>query len=297
MSAIYRSTAGAQAVRQRYLELLDQWPVPAQRLRLPTSEGETFVVACGPQDAPAVLALQGSGANTAMWLGQIGAWARSLRVYAVDVIGEPGLSAPSRPPLAGDAYAGWLDDVLDGLDLPAAALMGVSFGGWIVLDYAIRRPNRVTRLVLLNPSGIGRRKIGAPVAAGLLSLFGARGRRRGLTLALGPAARRIPATPDGARTSAAKAAMASLVFKHFKPRLGPVPRFDDVALRRLAMPILAVVGEQDAMLDARQTVRRLEQTAAHATVRSLPDVGHLLPDQTGPVLDFLRTGKPAASHD
>jgi pimeloyl-ACP methyl ester carboxylesterase len=289
VTAVYRSTAGEQAVRQRYLELLDEWPVAAQRLLLPTREGETFVLACGPHDAPPVLALQGSGANTAMWLGQIGAWARSLRVYAVDVIGEPGLSAPSRPPLTGDAYAGWLDDVLDGLDLPATALMGVSLGGWLVLDYAIRRPDRVTRLVLLNPSGIGRRKLATPVAAGLLSLFGARGRRLGLVLALGPVARRAPATPEAARTSAAVAAIASLVFKHFKPRLGAIPRFDDAALRRLAMPVLAVVGEQDAMLDARQTIRRLAQTAPHAIIHALPDAGHLLPTEAGPVLDFLRS--------
>ena len=165
---IYRSAAGAHAVKQRYRQLLDQWPIPSEFVRVPTREGETFVVACGPKDAPPVLALQGSGGNAAMWLPEIAELAQHLRVYAVDVIGEPGLSAPSRPSFASEAYALWLDDVLRGLALTRVALLGVSMGGWLALDYATRRPQRV------QPSGPqtnadvdGRRS--APTAAAPMS--------------------------------------------------------------------------------------------------------------------------------
>jgi pimeloyl-ACP methyl ester carboxylesterase len=51
---------------------------------------ETFVVSCGPADAPPVVMLQGSGANAAMWLPDVEAYAQRLRLYAVDAIGEPG---------------------------------------------------------------------------------------------------------------------------------------------------------------------------------------------------------------
>ena len=80
---------------------------------MPTRHGETFVVVCGPPSAPPMLLLHGSGANAAMWLAEIESWAARFRIYAVDVIGEPGFSAPSRPSLASDAYALWMDDVLD----------------------------------------------------------------------------------------------------------------------------------------------------------------------------------------
>jgi len=135
---IYRSAAGAHAVKQRYRQLLDQWPIPSEFVRVPTREGETFVVACGPKDAPPVLALQGSGGNAAMWLPEIAELAQHLRVYAVDVIGEPGLSAPSRPSFASEAYALWLDDVLRGLALTRLALLGVSMGG-VGLRWITRR--------------------------------------------------------------------------------------------------------------------------------------------------------------
>jgi pimeloyl-ACP methyl ester carboxylesterase len=284
MTGIYRTVAGARAVEQRYRQILDGWPVPHERLTVPTREGDTFVVAWGPPDGPPVLALQGSGANAAMWLRQAPTWAGHLRVYAVDVIGEPGLSAPSRPPLGGGAYAAWLDDVLRGLGLDRVALVGVSLGGWLALDYATRRPGRVTRLALLNPGGVGRRKVGVLLAAVLLLPFGRWGRRRMLRLALGSEARR--------GTDSELAGFVQLIFRHFRPRR-EVPVFDDDALRRLTMPVLAVVGGRDAMLDGPATARRLAAVVPHATVRLLADAGHLLPDQAGPVLDFLDSARPS----
>ena len=66
-----------------------------------------------------------------MWMGDVAAWAEHFRVYAVDVIGDAGLSAPSRPPLASDAHALWLDDVMQALSLERASLVGVSLAdGW-----------------------------------------------------------------------------------------------------------------------------------------------------------------------
>ena len=89
--------------------------MPNRQFRVPTREGETFIVACGDENAPPLMLLHGGMANSAMWMGDVAAWAEHFRVYAVDVIGEAGLSAPSRPPLASEAHALWLDDVMQAL--------------------------------------------------------------------------------------------------------------------------------------------------------------------------------------
>lgn len=285
MSAVYRSDAGERRVRERHLELLTAWPVPNEHLRLPTCEGETFAVACGPTDAPPLLLLQGSGASAAMWLPEVTTWAQHHRVYAVDLIGEPGLSAPSRPDLAGEAYAHWLDDVLDGLGLTRTAFVGVSLGGRITLDYALRRPGRVSRLALLCPSGIGRQRVRVLFVLLPLTRLGDWGRRRAMALALGPAA----GGPDS-DTAADLADFAALIFRHFRPRTGKVPRFTDDQLRTLRMPLLVVVGARDRMLDSVETARRAESLIPQATVRLLPDAGHHLPGQAADVVAFLREG-------
>ena len=280
MTAIYRSEAGASAVRERYLAFLERWPVPNERLVVPTREGDTFVLACGPKGAPALLLFHGSGANATMWLGDIGEWSTQFRCHAVDMIGEPGLSAPSRPKLGTEAYTLWLDDVLKGLGVERAAIVGVSLGGWLALDFATRRPERVTKLALLCPGGVGRQKSGWMLFLPLLFL-GAWGRRRMRARILG---RGFGNDSPEAR---AMGDFASLVFTHFRPRTGRLPVFGDKALRALGMPLLAIVGAKDVLLNSQQTKSRLERNAGNADVRLLPDAGHLILGQTRAVAEFL----------
>jgi len=50
--------------------------------------------------------------------------------------------------------------------------------------------------------------------------------------------------------------------------------------------MLIIVGGRDAMLNSHQTKRRLE--VAGKTVHLIPEAGHLLPDQTETIMEFLR---------
>ncbi|BBY19093.1 alpha/beta fold hydrolase [Mycolicibacterium litorale] len=150
---IYRSTSGRDAVQRAYREQLQRWTIPLRHRTVATREGGTFVLDCGPIDAPPVVLLHGAGSNSAIWQSDASRWSSTHRLYLVDVIGEPGLSAPSRPGLASDAHARWLDDVFDALSIESAAIVGVSLGGWLATDYAIRRPGRVERIALRAPGG------------------------------------------------------------------------------------------------------------------------------------------------
>ncbi len=218
---IYKTEAGGREILRRYDDVLAQWPVRAGQLRLPTREGETFVLTCGVKDAPPLLLFHGSGTNTAMWMGDVAMWAKHFRVYAVDLIGEPGHSAPSRPPLDSEAYALWLDDVLEGLGVERAAVVGASLGGWLAVDYATRRPHRVERLALLCPGGIGRQKFGFVLKALLYKPFGQWGMHRTLKAVAGIDVRE---TPEFAEYMA-------LTFTEFLPRRDRLPVFSDEALR------------------------------------------------------------------
>ncbi|MFD9964360.1 alpha/beta fold hydrolase [Amycolatopsis sp. NPDC058986] len=283
-SAIYKSAEGGARIRDQYEALLDRWPVEAERRTVPTRLGETFVVVSGPADGPPVLALQGSGGNTAMWLPSIAGLAARLRVYAVDVPGEPGLSAVARPRLGSEAYAEWLDDVLDELGLPRATFLGASLGGWWSLDYAVRRPERVAGVALLNPSGVGARNTALLLKFVLLRLFGERGLRKAMTLAAGE----LPKGPPTADEVALVEFMLG-TFKHYKPRMEPIPTFTDEQLRSLVMPVLAVLGARDGMIDQRETAARLRAALPDADVRLLEDAGHFLPGMVEAVVNFADT--------
>jgi pimeloyl-ACP methyl ester carboxylesterase len=284
VKSLYKSIEGERAVRDRYLEILKHWPVPNQQLRVPTREGETFVVSCGHPDAPALLLLHGSMANSAMWMGDVAAWAARFRVYAVDVIGEAGLSAPSRPPLASEAHALWLDDVMQGLSLASTSMIGVSLGGWLALDFATRRPERVESLVVVCPGGVGRQKISIVFKTIPLRMLGNWGKRQAAELVLG----RAPANPSPAVQYFMQ--FMSLIHRNFRSRMVKLPIFSNDALRRLTMPVMAIVGGKDVLIDSAETKRRLEQNVPRAEIRYLPDAGHFIPSQRDAILEFLLTG-------
>ncbi|TDC42515.1 alpha/beta fold hydrolase [Micromonospora sp. KC213] len=274
MSSIYRSENGRRAVEERYRAFLHAWPVPSTESLLSTRQGDTFVVSCGPPDAPPVVLLHGGGFNSAAWLSDVADWAQTHRVYAVDVIGEPGLSAPSRPSLESDAYAEWLDDVLDGLGITRTAFVGASLGGWLALDFAVRRPERVARLALLVPAGIGRQKHGALIASLFLVPFGKKGQRAAYRFVLGPA----PAS----KVSGAEAALHRdfadyllLILMNYRMRRERLPVFTDEQLRHLDAPMLVIAGAKDRILDTHHTARRLRHLCPDAAVTLLPDTGHI----------------------
>jgi len=263
-TTIYKTEAGGEQIRRQYEEWLAHWPAPAERRTVPTRHGDTFVMVSGTENGPPVVLLHGSGANTLTWMSLAGKLADRFRLYAVDLIGEPGLSAPSRPPLGSPAYAEWLDDVLDGLGLTEVQMVAVSLGGWMAIDYVTRRPGRVSRLALTVPGGIGRQRFGKMAVFFLGQMLG----------------RKQPAPKS------APEKYIRMVFQHFRPRL-LMPLFSTECLRKLTMPLLVIVGDRDELLDSRATQRRLAAAAPHAQVEILPGAGHMLPDQTERIGGFL----------
>jgi pimeloyl-ACP methyl ester carboxylesterase len=288
MRAIYKTEAGGEAVRARYAEFLRQWPVRCEQRHVPTSQGKTFVVSCGPASGPDVLLLHGSAANSATWMGDVAALAQRFRVHAVDMIGEPGFSAPARPPLASRVYAGWLDEVMTGLGIARAALVGISLGGWLALEYATRRPEKVSAMVLLCPGGVSRHRNVLLWALPLL-LLGRWGRRKIMQRIAGG----VPAAEVSQQLQAFGEFM-DLVFTVFRPRTETLPGFTDAEMQRLTMPVLAILGAKDVMIDSAGTRDRLARHVPSAEIRWLPEAGHLLLGQTDAVDGFLGTALLAA---
>ncbi|HYE99203.1 MAG TPA: alpha/beta hydrolase [Planctomycetota bacterium] len=104
----------------------------------------------GTVNHPPLVMLHGWGASHKFWRCALSGFAPRYRCYAPDLVGF-GLSEKPRRDYSLDAYVAWLEALLDRLKLPRVTLMGHSMGATIALLFALRRPERVEKLVLSNP--------------------------------------------------------------------------------------------------------------------------------------------------
>lgn len=259
-----------------YDRALKQWPIPYQTRQIATRHGETFVIASGDESAPPLVLLHGAGTNSAIWIGDVADYSQQYRVYAVDILGEAGKSAPNRPDWDSPAYAEWLEDVLAALHIDQVVLVGISQGGWTALRYTTLHPENVRALVLLTPGGVVPDKASFLFSAVLYSLTGKWGSRRMIRLIYGG-----QPVPPGVEE------VVTVVTRNFKSRIGVLPIFSDDELRRLTMPTLLLIGAQDALRDAVKITARLRQFVPRLTAITLPLAGHALIDTRSRVLSFL----------
>ena len=107
----------------------------------------------GPRDAPVIVLLHGSNADLHTWDPWTAALTDRYRVVRFDQIGH-GLTGPD--PAGNYTRQTFADDVgrmANKLGVKRFVLAGNSMGGGIALDYALRHPERLDGLVLVDSGG------------------------------------------------------------------------------------------------------------------------------------------------
>lgn len=219
-----------------YERALARLPLACETQVLRTRFGATHALAAGPAGAPPVVLLHGLNANALMWSGQLAALAGAYRVYALDIVGTAGRSAPRRLPYDSRTYAQWLGQALDALAVPAASFVGFGLGAWLILRLAGVAPERLQRAALLSPAGLlpVRWKYLIPILWDVLYLNDDQAQRL---------ARQLLA-PPGAPLDAEAVEMLFLNLKHCQPHF-EAPGLTPAQIGQLRVPTLVLAGEHE----------------------------------------------------
>jgi 3-oxoadipate enol-lactonase len=242
---------------------------------------------------PAVLLILGQGMSIEAGHRTIERLASGFRVIAFD---NRDVGRSDRTPLpylawqmAGDAIA-----VLNAVRVPRAHVYGVSLGGMVAQELALRYPSRVCRLVLGATSPGGPRAI--PQDPTVLTFFTRVG-------AMGPEEAEWAAVPYsyGERTRREHGQrIAEDIAHRLRRPTDPLAYLHQVAvaashntygrLGDITAPTLVVHGDQDR-LQSPKNARVLAEGIPHATLTLWPEAGHLYttdePDADLEVAEFL----------
>lgn len=114
----------------------------------------------GAADAPLILLLHGFADSFTTWDG----WVRELQpqfhLISLDFPGHGLTRAPAGAGLGGDELADFVDAFAAKLMLPKFAVAGNSMGGGAAWQLAVRHPDRVNALILLDAAGFANDKPG-----------------------------------------------------------------------------------------------------------------------------------------
>ena len=235
-------------------------------------------------EGPAVLLVHGFGVGALeTWKRQVPALSPGHRVIAVDLFWF-GESVPRDPAGVSGApeQADALAELLDTLGVPHAAVVGVSFGGLVALELALRHPEKVVRLILVDAAGL------APTPAERAEIARNFGGVTDLTHVLIPAdiyelrrfLERVYHHPPFIPNFALQQVLEEEFWKHrpAKARIcrvildgGLHPAEDFAAIRA---PTLLVWGRHDPLV-LLSMGRRLEQAIPGARLSVFEESGHL----------------------
>lgn len=273
---IYRSGEAKKQVLDFYENILARWPKPSFQFTVETTFGETFIIESGKKDAPAILLLHGSGSNSAMWAADARVLSETLHVFAIDIIGECGKSAESRPPFKDGNYSDWISEIIAKLELNQASILACSLGGWIAIDFTIHHPEKADKLILLATAGITQVKLKTIFWIILTSMTGKRGFYTLNKMVYG-----------NLEIDKSALEFASLVKKNYKSRTDVLPVFTNESLRHISVPVLFIGGENDCFYDSQKTAARLEENLDNIECCLLKDSGHVVTNQAKNILQFL----------
>jgi len=117
---------------------------------LPTADGIFHEVHAGPAGAASVVLSAGLGGSAAFWGPQLAALTERFSVVLYDHRGTGRSARALSAPYSVDAMADDVVTVLDAVGLEKAHLVGHAAGGLAGLSLALRYPQRLDRLVVVN---------------------------------------------------------------------------------------------------------------------------------------------------
>jgi pimeloyl-ACP methyl ester carboxylesterase len=193
----------------------------------------------------------------------------------VDNVFDFGRSVYVRDFKTPDDFVSWFDELLDGLGLDRVRLSGLSYGGWISSEYALKHPERVEKLVLIAPAATVLDFSPDFIKKGILCLIPHPHFIKSMVYwAMADAA----AGPEKTRRIVEEAAdNAWIGMRCFKPKQMVAPRIlSDEELGSLATPTLYLVGVNEVIYSGSgaEAVARLNGVAPQIQTALIPDCGH-----------------------
>jgi pimeloyl-ACP methyl ester carboxylesterase len=259
----------------------------ADQLRIPIGPGALHVERYGFGGTPVVL-LHGFGTSSFLWRWTAPLLARrGYTAFAIDLLGYGESDRPLDGGFGITEQVEYIDRAMTALRVARAVVVGLDIGAAVALALAAERPERVIRLVLVNPPDLDElpgddvRSVQRNTAR-----FALRASRDVLGVAslLTPLLEGGVADPDHMPPKLVGRYLAPYVGADGVSHLLSLARslqnddVEEIELAQVRVPVMVVWGEADRWADV-SVADRLVAALPVAQLERVPDVGRLVPEE------------------
>lgn len=260
----FKNDASREAYNRVYRELESKWPLPSTQHDIPTSFGHTHVRQSGEGTLVPLILIHSLGANGLQWEDMVTGFARDRVVYTIDTIGTAGRSVQTAPLSDESDFARWLEEVLTGLGVDRAHLIGYSHGAWHAMLAAIHAPKRVASVSLIEPGGVFDKPSGKVLWK--MIRFGMRRTDENM--------RRMQEwMAPGYALNDAQFAMAKEAL-NYRMKLGWARKLTDTEMESITVPTLVIFGANTVVSTPQAAVDRVRSSIPRAETEIYADTGH-----------------------
>jgi len=270
----FRSARAKAEYQDLYMNRAKEWPVTSETKLLETPSGQTFVRVSGRITDPPLVLLPGSKGTSLTWIPNIAALSAHYRTYALDSIYDFGMSVSQRNINKPDDLVTWLHEVLTVINPEGSVnLLGLSYGGWLVSQYALHFPERVHKAVLLDPAATLLPVSFSLIFRALLSVIPLPGfRRQFYYWLLRDAVQSGKIGQTYVDEAVADWAVAERCFARLPMVAATV--LNDRSLVDFPVPCLVLIGENEKVYSALKAVQRLNRVAPRIKTEIIQNAGH-----------------------
>lgn len=271
----WRTHEAERAYAQAHADVMSAVPMPDGVLDVPTTYGTIRVLRWTGSEAglPLVL-LAGHSSGAPMWAENLPDWVGKRTVYALDPLGDAGMSSQRVPLASFEDQADWISQALRELDLERAHIVGHSFGGSNAAIFAVRHPEQVASLTLLEPIIVVEPlPAWAFFWATITQLPGPQDLKDRALAEIGGV------TVEEVRERTPMSVLIDIASTHYSTAL-PLPRtLTDQEWQGLTMPVRVDLAGTNSLAGGTASASRLNRLLTDATVTVWPKATHSLPMQ------------------
>lgn len=269
--SVYKSAQGEKIIKDLYDKQAAALGIDFEDVYVDTRFGKTHIIKTGnPEGAPLIL-FHGGNSTAPYYLRDFIGLREKYLIYAPDTMGHPGKSAHTVLSAKTLAYGEWASDVITSLGYKKMICMGGSFGGGVLAKLMCVSPEKISKAVLLVPSGICNVsianiliKLGIPMIMYIISRS-----EKWLKKSI------LPLAIDEKEIDESSFEMVRLSFENVCVKAGMPSNVKIEDMKNYRSPTLLIAGKKDIMFPGEKVIARAKQLIPNLNHYLMEDSGHL----------------------